>query len=191
MEMNLTNEVTRSTLEEHYQALATLLEMTDKLEASVTYMRRVITNGGKIFTCGNGGSAADAQHFASELTGRFEKNRQGYAAIALTTDSSSLTAIGNDFGFEFIFSRQLQALAQTGDLLFAISTSGNSANVVQAVNYARSNDVYSIGLLGRDGGKLAELVDLPLIVPVERTARVQEAHIFILHLLCELLESDL
>jgi D-sedoheptulose 7-phosphate isomerase len=191
METNLTNEVTRSTLEEHYQALATLLEMTDKLEASVTYMRRVITNGGKIFTCGNGGSAADAQHFASELTGRFEKNRQGYAAIALTTDSSSLTAIGNDFGFEFIFSRQLQALAQTGDLLFAISTSGNSANVVQAVNYARSNDVYSIGLLGRDGGKLAELVDLPLIVPVERTARVQEAHIFILHLLCELLESDL
>lgn len=154
-------------------------------------MRRVITNGGKIFTCGNGGSAADAQHFASELTGRFEKNRQGYAAIALTTDSSSLTAIGNDFGFEFIFSRQLQALAQTGDLLFAISTSGNSANVVQAVNYARSNDVYSIGLLGRDGGKLAGLVDLPLIVPVERTARVQEAHIFILHLLCELLESDL
>ncbi len=191
MEMNLTNEVTRSTLEEHYQALATLLEMTDKLEASVTYMRRVITNGGKIFTCGNGGSAADAQHFASELTGRFEKNRQGYAAIALTTDSSSLTAIGNDFGFEFIFSRQLQALAETGDLLLAISTSGNSANVIQAVNYARSNDVYSIGLLGRDGGKLAGLVDLPLIVPVERTARVQEAHIFILHLLCELLESDL
>jgi D-sedoheptulose 7-phosphate isomerase len=164
--------------------------MGDQLGESVSRMSRVLAYGGRIFVCGNGGSAADAQHFASELTGRFEKDRRGYAAIALTTDSSALTAIGNDFGFEFVFSRQLEALSRRGDLLLAISTSGNSVNVVQAVNYAHNHELHSIGLLGRDGGKIAGMVDLPLIVPVQSTARIQEAHIFILHLLCKLLETE-
>lgn len=190
MDINLIHENIKSALDEHHHALATVQNTGNQLRESVSRMSRVLAYGGRIFVCGNGGSAADAQHFASELTGRFEKDRRGYAAIALTTDSSALTAIGNDFGFEFVFSRQLEALSRPGDLLLAISTSGNSANIVQAVNYAREHELYSIGLLGRDGGKMAGMVDLPLIVPVQRTARIQEAHIFILHLLCELLEAE-
>jgi D-sedoheptulose 7-phosphate isomerase len=191
MQTNLISENITSTLQEHHQTLETVNDIITRLESSIICMRRVLNMGGRIFACGNGGSAADAQHFASELTGRFEKDRKGYAAIALTTDTSALTAIGNDFGFDFVFSRQLQALGQPGDLLLAISTSGNSSNILQAVHYARDHNIYSIGLLGRDGGKLAGLVDLPLIIPVQRTARIQEAHIFILHLLCELLESEI
>jgi D-sedoheptulose 7-phosphate isomerase len=191
MQTNLMGESIRSSLQEHHQTLQTVHDIISQLESSVICMRQVLGTGGRIFACGNGGSAADAQHFASELTGRFEKDRKGYAAIALSTDSSALTAIGNDFGFDFVFSRQLQALGQPGDLLLAISTSGNSANVLQAVHYARDHNIYSVGLLGRDGGKLTSLVDLPLIIPAQRTARIQEAHIFILHLLCELLESEI
>lgn len=177
-------------LNEHHRALSSLNDIHEKIFDSVLCMSKVLATGGCIFACGNGGSAADAQHFASELTGRFEKERRGYRACALTTDSSALTAIGNDFGFDFIYSRQLESLGQAGDLLLIISTSGNSKNVIQAVNYARSNDIRSIGLLGRNGGSLATLVDLPLIIPVQRTARIQETHIFILHLICELLEAD-
>jgi len=183
-------EKVEAAINEHQHAVTTVQQMTDQLSELVLRMRRVLASGGRIFACGNGGSASDAQHFASELTGRFEKNRRGYAALALTTDSSALTAIGNDFGFEAIFSRQLEALGLPGDLLIAISTSGNSGNVMRAVDYACRHEIYSIGLLGSDGGKLAGMVDLPLIVPVHRTARVQEVHIFILHLLCELLEAD-
>ena len=144
-----------------------------------------------VYICGNGGSAGDSQHFAAELAGRFEKNRKGYPAIALTTDTSALTSIGNDFGFESVFSRQLEALAHAGDMLIAISTSGNSANVLRAVEVARERDVYTVGLLGGDGGELAHKVDLALIVGSSRTARIQEAHIFILHVLCEIFEAQL
>ena len=178
-----------SAIKEHGQAVASVLGMAAVLHDCVARMRSVFASGGRVFICGNGGSAADAQHFAAELTGRFEQERCGYPAVALTTDSSALTAIGNDFGFEAIFSRQLQALGRPGDLLLAISTSGHSPNIVQAVDFARSQRIQTVGLLGRDGGRLAGMVDLPLIVAAKRTARIQEAHSMILHLLCELLEA--
>ena len=152
-------------------------------------MCAALRNQGKILLCGNGGSAADAQHFAAELVGRFRRDRQALAAIALTTDSSALTAIGNDFGFDQIFSRQVEALAAKADVLVAISTSGNSSNVLQAVRTAREQGCLTVGLLGRNGGSMAAEVDVALVVPAEQTSHVQEAHIVIIHLLCELVES--
>ncbi len=176
-------------LEEHRVALTALAEMAPELACAAERLRAALTAGGKIWACGNGGSAADAQHFAAELTGRFERERPGYAAVALTTDTSALTSIGNDYGFEAIYSRQLQALARPGDVLLAISTSGNSPNVLRAVDYAREHGIHTLGLLGRDGGALGARVDLALTVPAQRTARIQEMHILLLHVLCEMLES--
>lgn len=141
-----------------------------------------------VFVCGNGGSAADAQHFAAELTGRYVNNRRSYAGVALTVDTSALTAIGNDYGYDSIFSRQLEGLGRDGDVLVAISTSGNSANVLKAVQLARQKGITSIALLGRDGGQLRQLADIAVVVPSDTTARIQEAHIFILHYFCEGLE---
>jgi len=180
-----------SSLEENRGAFNSVASMAEDIALCADRMTDILVSGGCVFICGNGGSAADSQHFAAELTNRFEKNRKGYPAIALTTDTSALTAIGNDFGFEFVFSRQLEALAHAGDLLIAISTSGSSVNVLQAVEAARERDVFTVGLLGGDGGELADKVDLPLIVGVSRTARIQEAHIFILHVLCEIFEAKL
>ncbi len=140
-----------------------------------------IESGNKILICGNGGSAADAQHFAAELVGRFETERTSYPAIALTTDSSALTAIGNDYGFDRVFSRQVEGLGRKGDMLIAISTSGNSPNIFEAVRKAASMGMQTIGLLGRDGGGIKSEVGCPVIVPHARTARIQEAHGFILH----------
>lgn len=142
----------------------------------------------KVLVCGNGGSAADAQHFSAELIGRFEKERPGLASIALTTDTSALTAIGNDYDFDSIFSRQVRALGQEGDILVAISTSGNSANVVEAIEAAHEKGMIVIALTGRDGGKMANMLtvtDVLLNVPYERTARIQEVHITIVHALCD------
>lgn len=174
----------------HQEAIASIISMEKELLAVGTRLRTILETGGRVFICGNGGSAADAQHFAAELTGRFERERRGYPAVALTTDSSALTAIGNDYGFDFIFSRQLEALGQQGDMLIAISTSGNSINVLKAVEYARANRIYSVGLLGRDGGKLATQVDAHFTILAAKTARIQEAHIFILHLLCEMVDEN-
>ena len=175
----------------HQKAIDHVLTIEQKLLEAIAMVRNTIDAHGRIFICGNGGSAADAQHFAAELTGRFEKERQAWPAVALTTDTSALTAIGNDYGFEHIFSRQLEAVGQAGDLLIAISTSGNSKNVIKAVEYAGHHKVHTIGLLGRDGGQLAQRVDLSLTIPVNSTARIQEAHILILHLICEGLEQSL
>ena len=149
--------------------------------------------GGKILLCGNGGSAADAQHIAAELVVRLtsQNSRPAIAAQALTVDSSILTASANDFGFEFVFSRQIEALGNRDDTLIAISTSGNSNNVIEAVNMAHEKGLYVIGLLGGSGGKLEKLVDLPVIVPSSETARIQEAHALIGHILCDLAEQDL
>ncbi|HEC20343.1 MAG TPA: SIS domain-containing protein [Gammaproteobacteria bacterium] len=174
----------------HRQAIDALAGQADDLEQAAAMLQQTFHRGGTVFACGNGGSAADAQHFAAELTGRYQTDRPGYPAIALTTDSSALTSIGNDYGFEHVFARQLQALSRAGDLLIAISTSGNSANVQCAVEYARANGIYTIGLLGRDGGALAGQVDLALTIDVDATARIQEAHIVILHLLCEAFEPS-
>ena len=141
--------------------------------------------------CGNGGSAADSQHLASELTGRFIKDRRPLAAMALSTDSSALTCIGNDYAFDEVFARQVAALGRSGDVLVAISTSGNSRNVVRAGEEARSAGMQVIGLLGREGGVLKAMCDVPIVVPSQVTARIQEAHILIGHTLCGLIEESL
>jgi len=153
-----------------------------------------ITAGGKVLACGNGGSASDAQHFAAEFIGRFERERPGLAAIALTTDTSILTAIGNDYSFAEIFSKQVQALGQPGDVLIAITTSGNSANVLAAVEAAHAKEMTVIALTGRGGGKMNELLtetDVHICVPHERTARIQEVHILALHCLCDAVDLQL
>ncbi len=153
-----------------------------------------ITGGGKVLVCGNGGSASDAQHFAAEFIGRFERERPGLAAIALSTDTSIITAIGNDYSFNEIFSKQVQALGAPGDVLIAISTSGNSANVLAAVEAARVKEMTVIALTGRGGGKMTSLLtetDVHICVPHERTARVQEVHILALHCLCDAVDLQL
>jgi D-sedoheptulose 7-phosphate isomerase len=147
--------------------------------------------GKRIYLCGNGGSAADAQHIAAELIGRFVSDRRSLPAIALTTDTSALTAIGNDYGYEHVFSRQVEGLAQPGDVLLAISTSGNSMNILNAVESAQKNGALAIGLSGKSGGELHGAADLSLVVPSDVTARIQEMHIVVGHLLCALIEHRL
>jgi D-sedoheptulose 7-phosphate isomerase len=153
-----------------------------------------ITAGGKVLACGNGGSASDAQHFAAEFVGRFERERPGLAAIALTTDTSILTAIGNDYDFASVYSKQVQALGVPGDVLIAISTSGNSANVLAAAEAAHAKDMTVIALTGRNGGKLGAMLtetDVHICVPHERTARIQEVHILALHCVCDAVDLQL
>ena len=153
-----------------------------------------ITAGGKLMVCGNGGSASDAQHFAAEFVGRFERERPGLAALALTTDTAILTAIGNDYDFNSIFSKQVQALGTPGDVLIAISTSGNSANVLAAVEAAHAKDMTVVALTGRAGGKLGALLmdtDVHICVPHDRTARIQEIHGLALHCLCDAVDQQL
>ncbi|NCO52491.1 MAG: D-sedoheptulose 7-phosphate isomerase [Deltaproteobacteria bacterium] len=164
-------------------------ELQQPLAASAGALIACLRTGGKVLLCGNGGSAADAQHFAAELVGRFEVERSGLPAIALTTDTSALTAIGNDYGFEQLFSRQVEALAQPKDLLVGISTSGNSANVYQAMETAKQIGCTTLALIGRDGGRMIAVADHALIVPAERTARIQEMHLLLIHLLCEVVDA--
>jgi D-sedoheptulose 7-phosphate isomerase len=147
--------------------------------------------GGKLLIFGNGGSAADAQHLAAELVGRYRRERRPWPAIALTTDTSALTAIGNDYGFDEIFARQVRALAAPGDVVIGLSTSGNSENVLRAFAAAGEAGAFRIGLGGRDGGRMTAACDLALIVPADDTARIQEMHITILHILCDTIETEL
>ena len=173
------------------QAVEVLAEPTAE---AAQLMINCLMNDGKILVCGNGGSAADAQHFAAEMTGRFEKERMELAAIALTTDTSALTAIGNDYGFDHIFSKQVRALGRPGDMLMGISTSGNSANIIEAIHAAHERDMQVIAFTGRDGGKIAGLLkdnDVLLNVPHPRTARIQENHIVLIHALCDCIDSAL
>jgi len=144
-----------------------------------------------VLICGNGGSAADSQHIAAELIGRFKKERKAIPALALTVDSSALTAIGNDYGFETIFSRQVEALATPNDAIVGISTSGNSKNIILALNLARKIGSKTIGFMGNDGGGMKDCVDVGIIVPSNDTARIQEVHITIGHIICEIIEQDL
>jgi D-sedoheptulose 7-phosphate isomerase len=153
-----------------------------------------VTGGGKVLACGNGGSAADAQHFSAEFVGRFERERPGLAAIALTTDTSILTAIANDYDYSAVFSRQVRALGQPGDVLLAISSSGNSANVLAAIEAAHEREMVVIGLSGQGGGKMNHALrdtDVHVSVPHDRTARVQEVHILTLHCLCDAVDAQL
>ena len=170
----------------------TKLEAIEMMAAPIAQAIELITasliNGGKVLACGNGGSAGDAQHFAAELIGRFEAERQELAAIALTTDSSILTAIGNDYGFNYIFSKQVRGLGHAGDVLLAISTSGNSANVSEAIKAAHEADMRVIALTGKGGGQMGEMLkddDVHLCVPAERTARIQEVHLLVIHCICD------
>lgn len=153
-----------------------------------------LLNNGKILSCGNGGSAGDAQHFSAELLNRFEKERPGLPAMALTTDSSTITAIANDYSYEEIFSKQVSALGQPGDILLAISTSGNSANVAAAMRAAQERDMLSVVLSGNDGGLMTDLLrdqDIEIRVPSNRTARIQEVHLVVIHCLCDFIDTQL
>ena len=190
--MDLIARVTRH-FEDSAQTKLDAAEMlAPPISAAIDLLTGSLLSGGKILACGNGGSAADAQHFAAELVGRFEAERQELAAIALTTDSSILTAVGNDYAFDHIFSRQVRALGHAGDVLIAISTSGNSGNVIEAIRAAQEADMRVIALTGKDGGKIAQMLgdnDIQLNVPANRTARIQETHLLIIHCLCDGIDS--
>jgi D-sedoheptulose 7-phosphate isomerase len=177
-------------LGESANCIAAIGGMADEVMRACELLAERIRSGGCVMAFGNGGSAAQAQHIASELVGRFQHDRRPLAAIALTTDTSALTSVGNDYGFEEIFARQVRALARPGDVVLAISTSGNSANVLRALDAAREKNVSTIGLTGRDGGRMRERVDLCLCVPSDSTPRIQEAHLVISHILCLLIESS-
>ena len=166
-------------------------ELSPQIAEIVTMLVETFNRGGKLLVMGNGGSAADAQHFVAEIVGRFKMERRGLPAIALSTDTSILTAIGNDYGFDKVFHRQVEALASPGDLVVGISTSGNSPNVLQALELAREKGCRTVGLLGKDGGTVKDVCDLALIVPTNDTPRVQEVHITIIHIVCDLLEKTL
>ncbi len=166
-----------------------IVEIQSYIYTACIMVTDTLALGNKILLCGNGGSAADAQHIAAELTGRYKVKRRGLPAIALTTDTSALTAIGNDFGFDRIFDRQVEALAEEGDLLIGISTSGNSANVNNALKVAREIECRTIGFSGRDGGGMNGLCDVNIIVPSDNTPRIQEMHILIGHILCQAVDD--
>ncbi|MBX9935001.1 MAG: SIS domain-containing protein [Burkholderiaceae bacterium] len=171
--------------------LATLHTLDEAVLQAGQLAAQVLRQGGKLLWCGNGGSAADSQHLAAELTGRFVHDRLPLAALALSTDTSALTCISNDYSFDEVFARQVQALGRSGDLLIGISTSGNSRNVIRAVQEAQQLGLHTLGLLGRDGGALRPLCSHSIVVPSQTTARIQEAHILIGHTLCGLIEQEL
>ena len=184
-------KIFKKSLSEHSQVIDSIYELEEDICLISKKISALPQTNNKLFVCGNGGSAADAQHFSAELVGRFEKNRNGFPAICLSHDSYAITAIGNDFGFESVFSRQIESLSKAGDILVAISTSGNSKNVIESVKQARKLGLYTIGLLGKDGGYLKKIVDLPIVVRSNRTARIQEMHITLIHIICELIELEL
>lgn len=186
--MDLIARVTRNFEDSAQTKLDAVTVLAAPVAAAIEIMTESLLNNGKILACGNGGSAADAQHFAAELVGRFEAERQELAAIALTTDTSILTAVGNDYSFNQIFSRQVRALGQPGDVLLAISTSGNSGNVIEAIQAAQAADMRVVALTGKTGGAIGEMLregDVHLCVPAQRTARIQETHLLMIHCLCD------
>ncbi len=178
-------------LENHFKVVQDMRKIMPEVASAGLRVRTALEKGRKILICGNGGSAADSQHMAAEFVGRFVKERQSLPALALTVDTSLLTAVGNDYGFDCVFSRQVEGLGQEGDVLIAISTSGNSANVVKAVKTAKEKGIYVIALTGENGGILAKESDLCLAVPSQVTARIQEMHIMIIHMICEVAEADI
>ena len=185
------SELFRTQLGEHRALFERLVGLEADIERAAALLAGALGGGRKLMLCGNGGSAADSQHIAAELTGRFIKDRRPLAALALTTDTSALTCIANDYCYEDVFARQVTALGARGDCLIGISTSGHSKNVIRAVEAARAIGMRVIGLLGRDGGALSGQCEVPIIVPSAVTARIQEAHIFIGHTLCGLVETAL
>jgi D-sedoheptulose 7-phosphate isomerase len=184
-----TEQLLKSAIAQHQAMFSQLETLIPTVHTVAETLRACLARGGKILLMGNGGSAADSQHIAAEIVGRYKKERRGLAAIALTTDTSILTSVGNDYGYDYIFARQIEALCRPEDVVIGITTSGNSANVVKAIIEANSIGATTIGLTGGTGGKLKELCNYNLIMPSNDTPRIQEAHIFIGHSLCELLEA--
>ena len=192
MKIMTTDNLIHSNIVEHLRTVelvrGTLAETINKIGQ---LLARSLAKGGTLFWCGNGGSAADSQHLAAELVGRFKKDRRALRSIALTTDTSVLTCVANDYSFDDIFARQVEALGRPGDVLIGISTSGNSENVLRAFKAAKEMSMMTIALLGKGGGPAKELADHALVIPSDSTARIQEAHILIGHILCDLIEQEL
>ena len=190
--INIENRITRHFQDSVETKQRVAVALTPRIAAASHLMVNSLKNGGKILACGNGGSAGDSQHFAAELIGRFERERAELAAIALTTDSSILTAVANDYSFDEIFSKQVRGLGKSGDILFAISTSGNSRNVVAAIEAAHLKGMHVVGMTGRNGGKIADLMkssDVLLNVDSQLTTRIQEVHLLTLHCLCDAIDN--
>lgn len=181
----------RSQTIDHQNVFSGLKSLEDTIYMNFQIAIKSIKNHKKIMICGNGGSSSDAQHFAAELVGRFKKNRKPISCISLNTDTSIITAISNDFGYKYIFSKQIEALANKGDTLILISTSGNSENLIEASKVALKKNVNVIALLGKDGGNIKKILKKPIIIKSNDTARIQEAHIFLLHLLADQIEKSL
>ena len=184
MQAHILNEI-----QSHLQTTQKMSSLVDSIQEAANLPITTLQNGGKILICGNGGSAADSQHIAAELTGRYKRERKGLSAIALTTDTSALTAIGNDYGYDFVFSRQFEALAKKGDLLWGISTSGNSTNILNAMRCAKEMECKILGFSGRDGGEMKKWCDLLLLSPSDDTPRIQEMHLLMAHIICDLIEK--
>jgi D-sedoheptulose 7-phosphate isomerase len=179
-------------LQDHRSVIALLeRDMLPLIAEMGILISDTLNRGNKLLVMGNGGSAADAQHFVAEIVGRYKMERRALPAVALSTDTSILTAIGNDYGFDVVFSRQVEALAAPGDAVVGISTSGNSPNVLKALNAAKARGCRTIGLLGKDGGSIKGACDLALVVPSDDTPRIQEGHITIIHIVCDLVEKAL
>lgn len=181
-------EVFQSAIREHLEIAGALELQQDALEAIAIAISDALREGRKILWCGNGGSAADSQHLAAELVGRFRRERYALASLALTTDSSILTAVANDYGYNYVFARQVEAIGQSGDVLVGISTSGNSANVVAALEVAKKQGLITVAFTGSSGGKMREIAQYLLTVPSSDTARIQEAHILAGHMICDWVE---
>jgi len=187
-----TDNIIHRNFAEHLQTIELVREaLAEPIKKISQLLAHSLANGGTLFWCGNGGSAADSQHLAAELVGRFKKNRRALRSIALTTDTSVLTCVANDYSYDDIFARQVEALGRPGDVLIGISTSGNSENVLRAFKVAKQMGLKTIALLGKGGGYTIDLSDHALVIPSDSTARIQEAHILIGHILCELIEQEL
>lgn len=186
--MNLVARISQQFNDSAQTKIAAVELLSGPIAQAVELMVQCLMNNGKVMACGNGGSAADSQHFAAELLNRFEKERPGLAAIALTTDTSTLTSIANDYAYEQVFSKQVRALGQPNDVLLAISTSGNSPNVIEAIHAAHEREMRVVALTGKGGGRMAELLgpdDVHICVPADRTSRIQEVHLLTIHCLCD------
>ena len=186
------NETIKKEFRLHLETIEAVINcMEADLEKASILAVETLKRGNKILLCGNGGSAADAQHIAAELTGRYKTERRGLPGIALTTDTSALTAIGNDYGYNRVFDRQVEALANEGDLLIGISTSGNSANIISALKLAQEMGCATLGFSGRDGGAMNEVCNVNLVVPSDNTPRIQEMHILFGHIICQIIDNEL
>jgi len=177
-------------LSEHIETSKLLYDLLPEISSFYNSIINTLRANNKILICGNGGSAADAQHFSSELIGKFERDRKPLAALSLSTDTSAITSISNDFSFDDVFSRQIRGIGSKGDLLIVISTSGNSKNILNAINIAKEKDITCIGLLGRDGGLAIKQIDSSITIKSNRTCRIQEMHSIIIHIICSLIEKN-